>query len=69
MHDNTDGALFSYRGHTLAVDEGHAAVYGLLGLFIGASEEASRTIRREPHYFIGGLVVSWLVGRKLRVPE
>jgi hypothetical protein len=66
MHNDNPGVLIEYRGHTLTADEFHALVYGVLGLFIGASEEVYRVVLKEPHYFLGGLVLSFLIGRRFR---
>lgn len=65
-HSNTPGALISYKGHTLTADEFHAAVCGLLGLVIGASESTSRAIIEEFPYFLASLLVSYAIGRRLR---
>lgn len=65
MHKNTPGALISYKGHTLTADEFHAVAYGLIGL-AAASDEVSRTIAKEPHYFLGSLALFIAIGRRLR---
>ena len=66
MHGGTDGVLIEFLGHTLTVPEGHAIVYGLLGLIIGASETVSRTISEEFQYFLVSLLLSFAIGRYLR---
>ena len=65
MHNDTPGAVISYRGHTLTADEWHSAVYGLVGLLVGAVEEVNKPLRREPHYFIAVLFASYALGRLL----
>lgn len=61
MHSNP-GELISIRGHTLTVAEGHAFLFGLIGLFVGAPGEISKPIREEPHYALGAFILSYLVG-------
>ena len=65
MHNDTPGAVISYRGHTLTADEWHSAMYGLVGLLVGAVEEINKPLRREPLYFLGVAVLSYLLGRYL----
>lgn len=65
MHNDTPGAVISFRGHTLTADEWHSAMYGLVGLFVGAVEEINKPLRREPHYFLGALLASYALGRLL----
>lgn len=65
MHNNTPGAVISYRGHTLTADEFHSAMYGLVGLLVGTVEEINKPLRREPHYFLGVLLASYALGRLL----
>ena len=65
MHNDTPGAVISYRGHTLSSDEWHSAVYGLVGFLVGAVEEVNKPLRREPLYFLGVLFVSYALGRLL----
>lgn len=65
-HSNTPGALISYKGHTLSADEFHAFLFGLLGFVVTLSDEVSRTIAKEPHYFLAGLALSFIVGKRLR---
>ena len=66
MHDGTDGALISYKGHTLTPDEGHALLYGFLGGLVSVTEKVTRTIATEPHYFLAGLALSFAAGKWLR---
>lgn len=66
MHGGDNGVLISFKGHTLTVPEGHAIVYGLLGLILGASETMSRTISEEFQYFLVSLLLSFAIGRHLR---
>ena len=66
MHNDKPGALISLRGHSLMVDEWHAAVCGTLGLIIGASESTSRAIIEEFPYFLASLLVSYAIGRYFR---
>lgn len=66
MHSDTPGVLVSLRGHTFTVDEGHAAVCGLIGLILGASESVSRAILEEFPYFLVSLLLSFAAGRWLR---
>lgn len=61
-HSNTPGALISYKGHTLSVDEGHALLYGLLGGFVATSDEVTRTIAKEPHYTLSAFIITFLLG-------
>ena len=65
MHNQTPGVLLSYRGHTLTVLEGHALVFGLVGLLFGLSTEARNAIDTEAQYFLGSLIGSYLLGRWL----
>ena len=65
MHNDTPGALISFRGHTLTADEFHAFVYGLIGL-AAAFDEVSHAVTKEPHYFLGGLAFSVAIGRYFR---
>ena len=66
MHGGTDGVLIDFLGHTLTVPEGHAIVYGLIGLIIGGSETISRTISEEFQYFLVSLLLSFAAGKWLR---
>ena len=66
MHNDTPGALISYKGHSLSVDEGHALLYGFLGGLVAVSKEVTRTLAKEPHYFLAGLVISVALARRLR---
>lgn len=62
-HDDKPGVLFSYKGHELLVDEGHAIVFGSLGFLLGSTDEISKPLLNEPHYAVGAFVVFWLLGR------
>lgn len=62
MHKNKTGVLVSYRGHTLSVAEFHAIVFGSVGFLAGLSDEISTTLRKEPHYFIGTFIITFLLG-------
>ena len=66
MHKDKPGALISFKNHTLTADEGHALLYGLLAGLIAASKEVTRTIAKEPHYFLVGLAISYAIARRLR---
>lgn len=66
MHNDTPGVLISYKGHTFTADEGHAVVFGLIGLILGASENISRAILEEFQYFLASLLLSFAVGKWLR---
>ena len=65
MHNDKPGVVISYRGHTLTADEWHSAVYGLVGLLVGAVEEINKPLRREPLYFLAVLLASYAIGRLL----
>lgn len=65
MHNDKPGVLLSYRGHTLTVLEGHALVFGAIGLLFGLSTEARNAIDTEAQYFLGSLLGSYLIGRLL----
>lgn len=62
MTHSKSGELISVRGHTLTVSEGHALIFGSIGLFVGAPGEISTSIREEPHYALGAFILSYLVG-------
>lgn len=64
MHKHK-GELINFRGHSLSVDEGHALLFGVFGALLGANEEVSRVVAKEPHYFLAGLALSYLFGRRL----
>lgn len=58
-----DKELLNLHGHSITINEFHAAVLGLVGLVIGERGLALGTIAREPHYFIGAFVASYAIGR------
>lgn len=65
--DTGSSPLLTVRGRTLTVDEAHALVLGCVGLLYGLSTSASQSLDREPHYFLGTLITSYLLGQSLRL--
>lgn len=69
LHDDPDtgsSPLITIRGRTLTVDEAHALVLGCTGVLFGLSTSATQSLDREPHYFLGALITTYLIGRALR---
>lgn len=63
MTHSKSGELISIRGHTLTVAEGHSALFGLIGIFVGAPGEISDSVREEPQYAFGVFVLSYVAAR------
>lgn len=64
MHKNK-GDLITYKGHSLTADEGHALIYGAVGLIAGFNDEIATPLKKEPHYALAGFIVSYYLGRLL----
>lgn len=69
MHKGKSGVLIDLFGHTLTVDEFHAAVIGTVGIVFGERGKALQTILDEFWYFLGSFVVCYIIGLKYRESE
>lgn len=63
MTHSKSGELIDLWGHNLTVREGHSALFGLIGLFVGAPGEISDSVREEPQYAFGVFMLSYVAAR------
>lgn len=47
-------------------NEAHAALLGLVGLPLGEQGVGIKTVLKEPWWFVGAFVASYLIGRRFR---
>lgn len=61
-----DKAILHIGDHPVTINESHAFTLGLIGLIVDEESIVVRTVLHEPHYFVGGFALAYLIGRILR---